>query len=360
MFSAQCCHWFCMFNPQREEVVWDLSECGHTCGTCEGNLQALIKMDWSHIENSTARGAIHSVPRLYVDVPMYHWWANILQHLGRSNSQHWDIVAISNISTYINWCRILSMNNRTRVEYRFSLLCLATSSVIDLELPILRKKDANMEPTEKRHIFVSVCFFAEKTFNNQEKSPVSSYVSFSIVMCQQHVQYMMHPYMYVHIYSYKLYDVKCVYLISVFMHHFSFVIFTLYLYLSTNNMQVMHMSCRFSKLMFYRCRTWYLTAPSSSQAFLTNWWMWVWQLCGIFSGQNKSYAFDNWMLEMFGVIFGWVSYTPEIQHGTWKWWFSIGISFSKVPFSGSMFVLGGVIVNWWFGLVVWDSRATPK
>lgn len=131
----------CVFNPQREEVVWDLSECSHTCGTCEGNLQALIKMDWSHIKNSTPRGAIHAVPRLYVDVPMYHWWANILQHLGRSNSQHWDIVAISSISTYINWCRFLSMNNRTRVEYRCSLLCLATYSEIDLELPILGKKE---------------------------------------------------------------------------------------------------------------------------------------------------------------------------------------------------------------------------
>ena len=35
----------------------------------------------------------------------------------------------------------------------------------------------------------------------------------------------------------------------------------------------------------------------------------------------------------------WV-YTPQIQHGTWKWWFPIGMSFSKGPFSGSMFVLG--------------------
>lgn len=71
----------------------------------------------------------------------------------------------------------------------------------DLELPILGKKDANMEPTEKRHhIFVSVCFFAEKTLKNQEKSLVSSYVSFLIVMCQQHVQYIMHPYMYTYIY----------------------------------------------------------------------------------------------------------------------------------------------------------------
>lgn len=95
------------------------------------------------------------------------------------------------------------MNNRTRVE----LLCLATYSEIDLELPILGKKDANMEPTEKRHILVSVCFFAEKILNNQEKSLVSSYVSFSIVMCQQHVQYMMHPYMYTHIYSYMILNV---------------------------------------------------------------------------------------------------------------------------------------------------------
>ena len=37
---------------------------------------------------------------------------------------------------------------------------------------------------------------------------------------------------------------------------------------------------------------------------------------------------------------------PEIQHGTWKWWFPIGISFSKGPFSGSMFVLGGVSWGW--------------
>ncbi len=33
---------------------------------------------------------------------------------------------------------------------------------------------------------------------------------------------------------------------------------------------------------------------------------------------------------------------PQTLHGTWKWWFPIGISFSKGPFSGSMFVLGGV------------------
>ena len=203
--SVQCCHWFCAFNPQREEVVWDWSECSKTSGTCESNLQALIKMDWSHIWDSTPRSAIHAVSRLYVDVPMYHWWANILQHLGRSNSQHWDIVAISSsISTYINWCRILSMNSRTRVEYRCLLLCLPTSSEIDLELPILGKKDANMEPTEKRRIFVSVCFFAEKILNNQVKSHVSAYVSFSIVMCQQHVQYIMYPYMYVHTFIYRV------------------------------------------------------------------------------------------------------------------------------------------------------------
>ncbi len=33
------------------------------------------------------------------------------------------------------------------------------------------------------------------------------------------------------------------------------------------------------------------------------------------------------------------------DHGTWKWWFPIGISFSKGPFSGSMFVLGGVTLE---------------
>ncbi len=37
-------------------------------------------------------------------------------------------------------------------------------------------------------------------------------------------------------------------------------------------------------------------------------------------------------------------YTPKNSHGTWKWWFPIGISFSKGPFSGSMFVFGGVII----------------
>ena len=37
------------------------------------------------------------------------------------------------------------------------------------------------------------------------------------------------------------------------------------------------------------------------------------------------------------------AYTPDFQHGTWKWWFPIGISFSMGPFSGSMFVLGGVL-----------------
>ena len=40
-----------------------------------------------------------------------------------------------------------------------------------------------------------------------------------------------------------------------------------------------------------------------------------------------------------------IYYTPEIQHGTWKWWFPIGVSFSKGPFSGSMFVLGGVLFS---------------
>ena len=40
----------------------------------------------------------------------------------------------------------------------------------------------------------------------------------------------------------------------------------------------------------------------------------------------------------------WVDTPPKInmEPGTWKWWFPIGISFSKGPFSGSMFVLGGV------------------
>ncbi len=33
----------------------------------------------------------------------------------------------------------------------------------------------------------------------------------------------------------------------------------------------------------------------------------------------------------------------KLTAGTWKWWFPIGISFSKGPFSGSMFVLGGVL-----------------
>ena len=32
----------------------------------------------------------------------------------------------------------------------------------------------------------------------------------------------------------------------------------------------------------------------------------------------------------------------KLTAGTWKWWFPIGISFSKGPFSGSMFVLGDV------------------
>ena len=36
----------------------------------------------------------------------------------------------------------------------------------------------------------------------------------------------------------------------------------------------------------------------------------------------------------------------KLTAGTWKWWFPIGISFSKgPPFSGSMFVLGGVITE---------------
>ena len=40
------------------------------------------------------------------------------------------------------------------------------------------------------------------------------------------------------------------------------------------------------------------------------------------------------------------TYTPENQHGTWKCWFPIGISFSKgPPFSGSMLVLGDVKIN---------------
>ncbi len=58
-------------------------------------------------------------------------------------------------------------------------------------------------------------------------------------------------------------------------------------------------------------------------------------------------------------------YTPKNKHGTWKWWLPIGISFSKGPFSGSMFVLGGVaeqklskeigpyhLMNPWFHLIL--------
>ena len=35
-------------------------------------------------------------------------------------------------------------------------------------------------------------------------------------------------------------------------------------------------------------------------------------------------------------------YSPEIQHGTWKWWFPKGISFSRDFFSGSMLNFRGV------------------
>lgn len=91
----------CVFNPQREEVVWDLSECSKTCGTCESNLQALIKMDWSHIKNSTPRSAIHAVSRLYVDVPMYPLTGKHLAALGKVELTTLRyIVAISSISTY--------------------------------------------------------------------------------------------------------------------------------------------------------------------------------------------------------------------------------------------------------------------
>ena len=58
------------------------------------------------------------------------------------------------------------------------------------------------------------------------------------------------------------------------------------------------------------------------------------------------------------------AYTPDFQHGTWKWWFPIGISFSMGPFSGSMFVLGGVtgshhdplLKDWRF--ISWESKGT--
>ena len=36
-------------------------------------------------------------------------------------------------------------------------------------------------------------------------------------------------------------------------------------------------------------------------------------------------------------------YTPEDEHGTWKWWFLIGISSSSSSFSGSMLIFGGVV-----------------
>ena len=35
-------------------------------------------------------------------------------------------------------------------------------------------------------------------------------------------------------------------------------------------------------------------------------------------------------------------YTPKVYHGTWKWWFPKGISFSRVWFSGSMLNFRGV------------------
>ena len=37
-----------------------------------------------------------------------------------------------------------------------------------------------------------------------------------------------------------------------------------------------------------------------------------------------------------------IIYTPEVKHGTWKWWFSKGISFSRVWFLGSMLNFRGV------------------
>ncbi len=46
----------------------------------------------------------------------------------------------------------------------------------------------------------------------------------------------------------------------------------------------------------------------------------------------------------FDTSFEQFAYPPWNEHGPWKWWFPIGISFSKGLFSGAMLVLGRVIV----------------
>ena len=61
-----------------------------------------------------------------------------------------------------------------------------------------------------------------------------------------------------------------------------------------------------------------------------------------------------------------ISHTPkEIQHRTWKWWCPIGTCFSKVQFSGSMFVLGDVGTHkyYWYcvvSLAICYKSATKK
>ena len=56
-----------------------------------------------------------------------------------------------------------------------------------------------------------------------------------------------------------------------------------------------------------------------------------------------------------------LNYTPEIQLGTWKWWFPIGISYSRVPFSGSMLVSGSVSPeSTWVGGEWWSESTSTK
>ena len=65
-------------------------------------------------------------------------------------------------------------------------------------------------------------------------------------------------------------------------------------------------------------------------------------MCHVQNPMGRPKTWEHVMLTKLQVLLQLDVYTPENYHGTWKWWFPIGIPFSKGPFSGSMFVLGGV------------------
>ena len=54
------------------------------------------------------------------------------------------------------------------------------------------------------------------------------------------------------------------------------------------------------------------------------------------------------------------TYNPGVEHGTWRWWFPKGISFSKGWFSGSMLKLRFSITFNWYESRTWRNRPTPN